>query len=522
MRFLKTILILLFLFVLSGSIVYAGNTDSSGNTVMGKSLIDLIDKLDATIKNIEDIKRLLESGPVERQLIVEQVLTGSSQQPISSDTKPITTLETELIPTIGDEGWGDEEDEGWGDDEEDDPGEEEFFAENDSDKKVKKESKLIPKIKLPFQGFLRLTVSNHLTTKSKPKNLSTAQLALELEYDKKFARDFRLHFVGQAFHDFVYELEQRGNYHGTELDKLESGGKLKELWLSYSQDSYDLYIGRQIIVWGESDGLAITDLINPRDRSLLFFQTLEESRLGVNMARFNYYWGENTLSLITIGEFRPNKMPVEGTEFDFRPALLQSFSILPFNFMIGDHIKPEIGSRPEWGIRVMMPGEGYDVSFMAASLFDDDFVLSPSPNGVINLAHNRFDMYGFTANKLVEKFVLKIEAAYYHGKAYNRINPISPMLITPGNFLIVEDRDVINIAAGFDLTFNDNLSILFNQQYQLILNYDDYLLTDRKTLTEAGLSLAAGMDIVMPLSTDSTMSNYEDTSRVWGEIKNNF
>ena len=170
-------------------------------------------------------------------------------------------------------------------------------------------------------------------------------------------------------------------------------------------------------------------------------------------------------------------------------------------------------------------------------------------------------MYGFTANKLVEKFVFKIEAAYYHGKAYNRINPISPMLITPGNFLIVEDRDVINIAAGFDLTFNDNLSILFNQQYQLILNYDDYLLTDREILltfvnfsfsflndtlkpsytlfflangkdfihkiafeyqTEAGLSLSAGMDIVMPLSTDSTMSNYEDTSRVWGEIKNNF
>jgi len=462
-----------------------------------------------------------------------------------------------------DEGWNDEsEDEDWGEsDNGDDSDDEEFIVRNDSETKEKKKSKLIPKVKLPFQGFLRLTISNHLTTKSKPKNLSSAQLALELEYDKKFARDFRLHFVGQVFHDFVYELEQRGNYHGTELDKLESGGKLKELWLSYSQESYDLYIGRQIVVWGESDGLAITDLINPRDRSLLFFQTLEESRLGVSMARFNYYWGENTLSLITIGEFRPNKMPVEGTEFDFRPDLLKSFSILPFNFMIGDHIKPEIGSRPEWGIRVMIPGEGYDVSFMAASLFDDDFVLSPSLNGVINLAHNRFDMYGFTANKLVEKFVFKIEAAYYHGKAYNRINPISPLLITPGNFLVVEDRDVINIAAGFDLTFNDNLSILFNQQYQLILNYDDYLLTDRETLltfvnfsfsflndtlkpsytlfflangkdfihkiafeyqTEAGLSLAAGMDIVMPLSTDSTMSNYEDTSRVWGEIKNNF
>ena len=478
------------------------------------------------------------------------------------------------------EGWGESEDEGWGDENKI------VSEENGYDTNTEKISFSLPKPNLPFQGFLRQTVAHHLTDKSSPKDFSSVQMAVEIEYDKRFLDDFRFHFVGQGFYDFVYLIEGRNKYSDEELDELESGGKLKECWISWRKEMFDIYAGRQIVVWGESDGLAITDLINPRDQSLFFYQNLEDSRLGVGMLRFNYYWGNNTLSLITIGEFRPNRLSIEGSEFDFRPIILEEFNILPFEVKIGDHQSPGISSQPEWGIRLMMPGEGYDISFMAASLFDDDFVFSVGDSNfstdtglldkvTLDLLHKRFDMIGFTANKMLDKFIFKIEFAYYHDKSFNVINEQLLLDLDPGSgmpsflsdqkltdeLILIENRNVINIAAGFDYAYSDKLTILFNQQFQKILDFDERLLANEETYitfvnfsfsflndalnpgytifyfaedkdfvhklniyyeTTMGFNIGAGVDVVATPDSDSSVGVFKDTSRFWAEVKCSF
>jgi len=329
------------------------------------------------------------------------------------------------------------------------------------------------------------------------------------------------------------------------------------------QEDFDIYMGRQIVVWGETEGLAITDLINPRDNSLFFYKNLEDMRLGVTMTRFNYYWGENTLSLIAMHEFRPTRMAPEGSEFDWRPSLMEGFSLLPYSVKIGDHIKPDIEREPEWGVRLMMPGAGYDIAFMAASIFDDDFGLKPVDKifdlsgtltgFTLDLEHKRYNMFGFTANKLADKFILKTELAYYEGKSFNAMSEeeIFPLV----------KRNVANGAIGFDYTHSDQLTIIFNHQVQRILDYDDKIMGREKvdltfvnfafsfmndtlkpnyTLfyiwddddyvhkakvayeTTYGVNVAVGIDMITPSDEKSWIGKWKDTSRGWAELKYSF
>jgi hypothetical protein len=400
-------------------------------------------------------------------------------------------------------------------------------------------------------------------TNEKTQGFSSAQAALEIEYDKRIAKKYRFHVVSQFSHEFLYAIEGRDHYSDDEKEKFENYLDLKELWVSMKEENFDIYFGRQIVPWGETDGLPITDLITPRDLSQFFYKNLEDMRLGMTMTRFNYYWGENTLSLITVHEFRPTRLGPEGSEFDWRPALMEGFSQLPYNVKIGSHIKPSTDTEPDLGVRLMMPGSGYDISLMAASLFDDDFVFKPVDKtfdtddnltgATFDLEHNRFNMVGFTANKLVDKFVLKTEMAYYQGKSFN--------VSSEKEVFPVEERDLANVAVGFDYTHSDQLTVTLNHQYQKILDFDNSILGQEEVnLTFAnfafsfindsftpsytvfyawededfvhkvkveyeitsGLNISAGVDIIASSDGESRTGQLEDTSRAWTELKYSF
>ena len=490
-------------------------------------------------------------------IIVISLICSLSLPALAEQTSPEEQLKDIPVnspPPDDEEGWGDDtEEEGWGDEGE---SEEEIAVEEDSI-----ETTATPALDLPFHGFLRSTMAHHLPGKA--DGFSSAQVALEIEYDKRMKKKYRFHFVGQASHEFVYGIEGRQHYSKEEIDEFENYLDLKELWLSMKEESFDIYFGRQIVPWGETDGLPITDLITPRDLSQFFYKNLEDMRLGVTMTRANYYWGKNTLSLLAVHEFRPTRLAPEGSEFDWRPALMESFEQLPFNVTIGDHITPSINTRPEWGIRLMMPGPGYDIGVMAASLFDDDFVFKAVDKSfnaadeltgaTLDLEHNRFNMFGFTANKLIDRFVIKTEMAYYQGKSFN--------VSSEEDVFPVEKRDVANLAIGFDYTHSDQLTIILNHQYQKILDFEDKILGEEEINltfvnfalsfmndslkpnytvfyawedddfvhkvkvayeTTLGFNISAGVDIIDPSDTKSRIGQLKDTSRAWAEVKYSF
>ena len=50
-------------------------------------------------------------------------------------------------------------------------------------------------------------------------------------------------------------------------------GRIKEAWLEFVGDSFDLRTGNQIVSWGSSDGVNPTDVWNPSDLIDLFNST---------------------------------------------------------------------------------------------------------------------------------------------------------------------------------------------------------------------------------------------------------
>jgi len=59
---------------------------------------------------------------------------------------------------------------------------------------------------------------------------------------------------------------------------------IRELWFKHRQGPLQLFIGRQIVTWGESLAFRVGDQINPQDLSWAFgFSNLEQSRLPLWM-----------------------------------------------------------------------------------------------------------------------------------------------------------------------------------------------------------------------------------------------
>ncbi len=64
---------------------------------------------------------------------------------------------------------------------------------------------------------------------------------------------------------------------------------IKEAYLLYGGDDFDLRLGQQQVVWGKTDGLRLLDIVNPLNMQEFMLDDFLDSRMGVMAARLNYY-----------------------------------------------------------------------------------------------------------------------------------------------------------------------------------------------------------------------------------------
>ncbi len=93
----------------------------------------------------------------------------------------------------------------------------------------------------------------------------------------------------------------------------------KEAFLQASFADTSIKGGVQIMIWGESDGGAIADVISPRDYSELFFISLEESRIGQPMLIIDQFSAIGDWSLFYIHDPEFNEYPEKGTAYYYDP-----------------------------------------------------------------------------------------------------------------------------------------------------------------------------------------------------------
>lgn len=209
-----------------------------------------------------------------------------------------------------------------------------------------------------------------------------------------------------------------------------------EAFLQYSVDggATSIKLGVQRLIWGVSDGGAITDEVSPRNLSELFFIPLEESRLGQFMLNVDYFSSSGHWSVFFNPDAKFNRLPRGGS----------AYYVDPFNGQ-ADVSRGGKDHDNEYGARWRKTFGSSDISLMAARLVDNDYVyrqdgVTGEGRLAITRSQQQYTLTGMTFNYVMDKILLKGEVAYK-----------SPLAFNDAALQVIE-KDSIDSAIG--LTYN--------------------------------------------------------------------
>ena len=230
-------------------------------------------------------------------------------------------------------------------------------------------------------------------------NFSSLKSSLLLDYEHKFENGFRIKTNAKAYYDAIYSIRGREKYSKDELNELESEVELFDAYVEGSlSDNLDMKLGRQVVVWGRSDTIRITDVLNPLDNRRPAMVDIEDLRLPVGMAKFDYFVGDWRITPIAVVEQRFSKNPPTGSAFN------ASSNSLPTNERYHD-VLPALSIGAELS--------GFDINFYAAQIRDDAGYFA---NG--KLQHDKTNMFGTALNILKGSWLLKSELAHFDALKY--------------------------------------------------------------------------------------------------------
>lgn len=314
---------------------------------------------------------------------------------------------------------------------------------------------------------LTVTFSHEIAANpSESRELINNRSSMRLQYSNNFWR----YFYGR--------IDTRGTLYLADDHRAEAEKKnilfdsaTRELYLEVSRGSHSARLGRQIVVWGESQLGIVTDVISPRDFSELFFITLEESRLGQNIIAYDNFSQVGTWNVFAVPNPRFNETPDEGTAYDTDP-------------FAGRAVVDNNLNRPtEYGIRWKKTVGNNDFRLMAAHLVANDPVFratGTTASGLlkINRESQQYDMAGVAFNYSVGPWLVAGELAGKSALAFN----------TRG-FDVVE-RDVVDSSLRVQRSLGKGGShrVGFEVSSRRVLNWRNDLLSTPRNSYSLGLT----------------------------------
>jgi len=300
-------------------------------------------------------------------------------------------------------------------------------------------------------GKLTEQIAYAYSSKNPHDNISSLKSSLLLDYEYKFENGFKFKTNAKAYYDAIYALRGRDNYSQDELHELESEVQLFDAYVEGAlADNFDMKLGRQVVVWGRSDTIRITDVLNPLDNRRPGMVDIEDLRLPVAMAKFDYFVGDWRITPMAVLEQRFSMNPPAGSVFN------ASTVSIPSDESDGQ-ILPALSVGAEFS--------GWDANFYAAQLRDDTGYFD---NGKIQ--HDKTNMFGAAFNVLNGSWLFKSEIAHFDALKY----------ATTG------DKTFKRSDALVGLEYNgipDTL-ISYDASLRKLHNYDDRLKNERFEVQE--------------------------------------
>ncbi len=253
-----------------------------------------------------------------------------------------------------------------------------------------------------FTGKVTQQVAFSYNDDAPHDNISSLKSSLLLDYEHKFDNEFKFKTNGKAYYDAIYDIRGESKYTNDELNELQSEVELFDAYVEGKiTNSLDMKLGRQVVVWGRSDTIRVTDVLNPLDNRRPAMVDIEDLRLPVAMAKFDYFVGDWRVTPIAILEQRFSKNPPYGSAFN--PSSLPSLKSENYN-----DVTPALSIGGEFS--------GWDVNFYGAKIRDDGGYVYGG-----KIQHDKVNMLGSAVNILSGSWLVKSELAYLNGLKYTTI-----------------------------------------------------------------------------------------------------
>lgn len=326
----------------------------------------------------------------------------------------------------------------------------------------------------------------------------------------------------------------------------ENGFNLNEAYLNYYSDYIELSAGKQIIIWGAADGVAVTDIVSPKDYSESLARDFDDMRIGVDSIRLRYLGDQFNIEAVMIPVFTPAVVPYAGADSDEQNPWAYDLE----GFVLDDAELPDPSiQNSEYGIRAIMRNSVFDAGLSCLYTWNDMGLLRINEEGNLYQKYYRMLMVGSEFSMPLGEVILRSEFAMYHDQSYavddimaspvkkNSANALAGLDYTPGdgwslstqlyNVTIVDysnnlDSDeystyhTLSVSKKF---FRETLSVSTMVFYGYVhgdfynRSYAEYALTD-------DLFLTGGIDVFG--GDGGSFGAYDDNSQVFGKVKYGF
>jgi len=260
-------------------------------------------------------------------------------------------------------------------------------------------------------------------------------------------------------------------YHYTN-DEIDLG--LREAYIDLYFKSMDIRLGKQQIIWGQADGVFITDVVSPKNLREFLLPNFEEIRVGITSLKADYYVGNHTFELVWVPEFVPTQYP--DRESIWFPSMFPDDATIDQS---QKEINPSI-ENSEVFFKYSLLSSQLDLELMAGYMWDDDPAMHmdryntnpqiPMPDSlVIHPQHHRITLAGGSFSTDIGGLVLRGEGAFYDDKYFS----VATMSDEDG----LVTKDYAHYLLGLDFVIGGvNFSTQFIQE--TILDYEDPIRQD--------------------------------------------
>ena len=279
-------------------------------------------------------------------------------------------------------------------------------------------------------------------------NIQRLRARGDLQADFILPFNMRARLQAFGFYDFAFLIHGRDRYTEEVLQDYELQGEVLDFWVAGSWGPHlDFKLGRQVVNWGRSDTLRVTDVINALNNREPGLTDIENLRLPSTMARIDAYWEKFSVTLLVIPEIRYDYDPPPGNDFfpafdirdipyppadspltrDELAALLAASAAAAFAKNPPSLRAPQWGAAPELGLSLSGIFRGWDLSIYLARLYQNRTTLIinlPSPTeGGLFTDDDLVTLIGAGGNYTWGRWLFKAEAAWIDELDYVYLSP---------------------------------------------------------------------------------------------------